>query len=209
MLIRQLEEQLRITHGQLQATTEQLETSGDGFLSANEELMSMNEEFQSTNEELQSTNEELETSKEELQALNEELVTVNSELQGKVEELDRSNSDLENLFVSSAIATIFLNQNLEIKRFSPAMATLFNLIPADIGRPFRHLNSTLDWTDFSRDAAEALEKHMPVEREVTVLQVSSRQFCPLVSNLKSQISNPPFYSQLSDHPLRKIGLALA
>src|SRR5208337_1660878 len=129
MLIRQLEEQLRITHEQLQATSEQLETSNEGFMSTNEELMSINEEFQSTNEELQSTNEELETSKEELQALNEELVTVNSELQGKVEELNQSNSDMENLFASSETAAIFLDRSLIIKRFSPAMAAIFNLIP--------------------------------------------------------------------------------
>jgi two-component system CheB/CheR fusion protein len=170
MLIRQLEEQLRITHEQLQATSEQLETSNDSFLSANEELMSINEEFQSTNEELQSTNEELETSKEELQALNEELVTVNSELQGKVEELNQSNSDMENLFASSEIATIFLDRGLIIKRFSPAMASIFNLIPADIGRPFRHLAGTIDWPDLPRDAQTVLEKLVPVEREVTALE---------------------------------------
>jgi len=110
MLIRQLEEQLRITHEQLQATSEQLETSNEGFMSANEELMSINEEFQSANEELQSTNEELETSKEELQALNEELITLNAELQGKVEELNQANSDRENVLTSSGIATIFLDR---------------------------------------------------------------------------------------------------
>ena len=170
MLIRQLEEQLRITHEQLQVTSEQLETSNDSFLSANEELMSINEEFQSTNEELQSTNEELETSKEELQALNEELVTVNSELQGKVEELNQSNGDMENLFASSEIAAIFLDRGLIIKRFSPAMAAIFNLIPADIGRPFRHLAGTIDWPDLPRDAQAVLEKLVPVEREVTTLE---------------------------------------
>jgi two-component system, chemotaxis family, CheB/CheR fusion protein len=170
MLIRQLEEQLRITHEQLQATSEQLETSSEGFLSANEELMSINEEFQSTNEELQSTNEELETSKEELQALNEELVTVNSELQGKVEELNQSNSDTENLFTSSGIAAIFLDRGLIIKRFSPAMAAIFNLIPADLGRPFRYLAGTIDWTDLSRDALVVLEKLEPIEREVSAIE---------------------------------------
>jgi len=167
MLIRQLEEQLRITHEQLQATSEQLETSSEGFLSANEELMSINEEFQSTNEELQSTNEELETSKEELQALNEELVTVNSELQGKMEELNQSNSDLENLFASSGIAVVFLDRDLTIKRFSPAMADLFNLIPVDVGRPFRHLANTIDWSSLPGDVANVLETLEPVEREVT------------------------------------------
>ena len=170
VLIRQLEEQLRITIEQLRATSEQLETSNDGFLSANEELMSINEEFQSTNEELQSTNEELETSKEELQALNEELSTVNAELQGKVEELNQSTSDMENLFASSEIAAIFLDRGLIIKRFSPAMAAIFNLIPADIGRPFRHLAGTIDWPDLPRDAQMVLEKIYPVEREVTALE---------------------------------------
>ncbi len=170
MLIRQLEEQLRITHEQLQVTSEQLETSNDSFLSANEELMSINEEFQSTNEELQSTNEELETSKEELQALNEELVTVNAELQGKVEELNQSNSDMENLFASSEIAAIFLDRGLIIKRYSPAMAAIFNLIPADIGRPFRHLAGTIDWSGLPGDAQSVLEKLVPVEREVTALE---------------------------------------
>jgi two-component system CheB/CheR fusion protein len=169
-LVRQLEEQLRITHEQLQVTSEQLETSNEAFLSANEELMSINEEFQSTNEELQSTNEELETSKEELQALNEELVTVNSELQGKVEELNQMNSDMENLFASSDIAAVFLDRSLIIKRFSPAMAAIFNLIPADTGRPFRHLAGTIDWPDLPRDAQAVLEKLVPIEREVKVLE---------------------------------------
>ncbi len=170
MLISQLEEQLRITHEQLQATMEQLETSNEGFMSANEELMSINEEFQSTNEELQSTNEELETSKEELQALNEELVTVNAELQGKVEELNQATSDMENLFASSEIAAIFLDRQLTIKRFSPAMAAIFNLIRADIGRPFRHLAGTIDWSGLPEDARQVLEKLVPVEREVTSLE---------------------------------------
>lgn len=166
MLVRQLEEQLRITHEQLQAVTEQLETSNEGFLSANEELISMNEEFQSANEEMQSTNEELETSKEELQALNEELATLNAELQGKVEELNQATSDMENLLTSSEIATIFLDRQLTIKRFSPAMAAIFNLIPADIGRPFRHLAGTIDWSGLVRDAETVLGKLVPVEREV-------------------------------------------
>jgi PAS domain S-box-containing protein len=170
MLIRQLEEQLRITHEQLRVTTEQLETSNEGFLSANEELMSINEEFQSANEELQSTNEELETSREELQALNEELVTVNGELQETVEELKQATGDMENLLASSEIATIFLDRQLAIKRFSPAMAALFNLIPADIGRPFRHPAGTLDWIEPDKDAALVLETLVPVEREVTAVR---------------------------------------
>jgi two-component system CheB/CheR fusion protein len=165
-LIRQLEDQLRITHEQLQATIEQLETSNEGFMSTNEELITINEEFQSTNEELQATNEELETSKEELQALNEELVTVNAELQEKVEELNRANSDMEHLFTSSEIATIFLDRQLIIRRFSPAMAGILNLIPADIGRPFRLLSGSIDWSCLSFDAETVLETLSPIEREI-------------------------------------------
>ncbi|MGE4559249.1 MAG: PAS domain S-box protein [Desulfobulbus sp.] len=165
-VVRHLEEQLRVTSEQLQATCEQLESSNEGFLLANEELMATNEELQSANEELQATNEELETSKEELQALNEELITVNVELQGKIEELDRTNNDLENLFTSSEIATIFLDRSLHIKRFSPAMAKLFNLIQADIGRPFRHLSGISDWTELPADAAAVMDSKEPREREV-------------------------------------------
>jgi len=168
-LVRQLEEQLRITHEQLLFTTEQLETSNNGFMATNEELMSINEEFQSTNEELQSTNEELEASKEELHALNEELVMVNAELQGKVEELNLVNDDLENLLASSEIGVIFLDRLLTIKRYSPAMAAILNLIPADVGRQFRHLGGTIDWSNLRRDTQEVLERSVPVEREVASL----------------------------------------
>ena len=166
-LIRQLESQLQLTHEQLQSTIEQLESSNEGFMSVNEELISMNEEFQSTNEELQSTNEELETSKEELQTLNEELITVNAELRGTVDELDHTNNDMENLLTSSGIATIFLDRQLNIKRFTPAMAELCHLIPADAGRPFRLLASSFDCASLPSDTAEVLEKQAVVERDVS------------------------------------------
>jgi two-component system CheB/CheR fusion protein len=164
-----LEEQLRVTHEQLQATSEQLETSNEGFISANEELTSVNEELQSANEEMQSTNEELETSKEELQALNEELLTVNAELQEKVVERDQATSDLENLLASSEIAAIFLDQNLNIKRFTPAIAGIFDMIPADIGRPFRRLAGKIELPTFSEEAAAILAGHSVDEREVTTM----------------------------------------
>jgi two-component system CheB/CheR fusion protein len=151
-LVRHLEEQLRVTGEQLQSTSEQLETSNERFTLANEELMTVNEELQSTNEELQSTNEEL--------------ITINSELQKKMEELNQSNSDLENLFASSEIATFFLSRKLLIKRFSPAMAAIFDLIPADIGRSVHHLNNSVDWSDLPLDAASVLENLVPIEREV-------------------------------------------
>lgn len=151
-LVSQLEEQLRVTSEQLQSTSEQLEASNERFMLANEELLTVNEELQSSNEELQSTNEEL--------------VTVNAELQRKMEELNQSNSDLENLLTSSGIATFFLCPKFSIKRYSPAMADLFQLTPADIGRSIRLFDKVVDWSNLPLDAAAVLEHLVPVEREV-------------------------------------------
>src|SRR5262249_39847489 len=117
---------------------EELETANEEFRSSNEELLSVNEE-------LQSTNEELETSKEELQSVNEELQTVNNELSSKIDELDRANSDLNNLFQSTQIATIFLDRNLVIRSFTPAITKLFNLIPSDRGRPLTDIVGRIDY----------------------------------------------------------------
>jgi two-component system, chemotaxis family, CheB/CheR fusion protein len=126
-VIRRLESELRITKDHLQATLEELESS-------NEELISSNEELLSINEELQSANEELQTSKEELQSVNEELETINTELKKKVEELDGLNSDLVNLFQSTRIATVFMDRDLRIKKFTPAATEVFRLIEEDVGR---------------------------------------------------------------------------
>ena len=167
LLVLQLEEQLCDTHEQLQATSEQLESANERFMLANEELMSANEELQSANEELQSTNEELETSKEELQALNEELLTVNAELQEKVEERNQVTSDLENFLTSSEISAIFLDPNLNIKRFTPAVTGLFDMISADVGHPFLRLTGKIDLPNFSEDATAVLAGRTVVDREVT------------------------------------------
>jgi len=154
--IAELEQELRFTQESLQTTVEEMETS-------NEELKSMNEELQSTNEELQSTNEELETSKEEMQSLNEELVTVNSELHGKVEELSHLNNDMKNLLDSTHIATVFLDQQLRIKRFTPDATKIVNLIPSDLGRPLSHIVSNLKWEDLVHDAETVRETLIPKE----------------------------------------------
>ena len=108
----ELEEELRRTRERLQTTIQEMQA-------AQEELRSANEELQSNNEELQSTNEELNSSKEELQSLNEEMQTVNAELQTKMEELSQSNSDMKNLLNGIEIATIFLDNDLGVKRFTP------------------------------------------------------------------------------------------
>lgn len=118
------------------------------------------------NEELQSTNEELETSKEELQSTNEELVTVNTELQKKVDELSESNNDINNLLSSTEIGTIFLDTSLRIKRFTPAMTKIFNLIQSDIGRPISHITSNVQHDDLCKNAEDVLRTLDRKEMEI-------------------------------------------
>jgi two-component system, chemotaxis family, CheB/CheR fusion protein len=142
--VKQIEKELQETRERLQSTIEELETANEEFRSSNEELVSVNEE-------LQSTNEELETSKEELQSVNEELQTVNNELSMKIDELDRANSDLNNLFQSTQIATIFLDRNLVIRSFTPAVTKLFSLMPVDRGRPLTDIVSRIDYPDLEED----------------------------------------------------------
>lgn len=154
-----LEQELQSTKEYLQTTIEELQTS-------NEELKSANEELQSANEELQSTNEELETSKEELQSTNEELTTVNSELQNKVDELARSNNDLSNLLASTEIGTIFLDTGLRIKRFTPSVTKIFNLIKSDFNRPLSDITTTIVGENLYRDAQNVLDTLHTKEAEV-------------------------------------------
>lgn len=157
---RQLEYELQATREDLQSTIEELETS-------NEELKASNEEVMSMNEELQSTNEELETSREELQSLNEELSTVNSQLEEKIYELENTNNDLSNLLSSTEIATIFLDTDFRIRRFTPACTELLHIIPSDIGRPISDLSPRVNDADLLDDAQLVLEKLSPLEKEVS------------------------------------------
>jgi two-component system CheB/CheR fusion protein len=154
-----LERELESTKEHLQTTIEELETS-------NEELKSTNEELQSVNEELQSANEELETSKEELQSTNEELITVNNELQNKVDELSQANSDISNLLGSTQIGTIFLDTDLNIKRFTPAATTIFNLIQTDLGRPISDITSKIRYERLNKDSQGVLDTLIVKEAEV-------------------------------------------
>lgn len=139
-----LEERLQQTQANLQSTIEELETS--------------NEELQATNEELVSANEELQSTNEELQSLNEELYTVNSELQLKVAEVSRANADMANLLAGANVATVFLEQSLNVRRFTPAAGELLNLLERDLGRPFAHIANPLAGGDLLELAARtALE----------------------------------------------------
>ena len=157
--IKQLEQVLVHTRENLQITIEELETS-------NEELRSTNEELQSTNEEMQSANEEMESSKEELQSLNEELTTVNAELQSKNDELLEIYNDLRNLLNSIQVPTIFLNNDLSIKRFTEHATRTFNLIGTDLGRPLGHIVSKLKYEKLIEDAQEVLNTLASREVEV-------------------------------------------
>jgi len=119
---------------ELHALRVRLKTSLEEHESASEELRAANEELQSINEEYRSTAEELETSKEELQSVNEELQTVNNELKLKFEGVSRAHSDLQNLISATDVGTLFLDPFLQIKRFTPRVADVFNITAADEGR---------------------------------------------------------------------------
>ncbi len=157
---REAERELQRAREEVQAGREEMQTS-------QEELKSMNEELQSTNEELQSTNEELTTSKEEMQSLNEELQTVNAELQAKLDELSGTNNDMKNLLNSTEIATVFLDNNLCVRRFTLQAQTIIKLIPSDVGRPITDLASDLLYPTLVADANEVLKTLVFVERSIS------------------------------------------
>lgn len=156
----ELEQELSQAREALQVTQEEMQTTL-------EELRSSNEELQSTNEELQSANEELTTSKEELQSLNEELQTVNAELQSKVDDLTWVRNDMANLLNSTEIATVFLDHDMALRRFTTHATRLFKLIPADVGRPLSDIVSDLDYPALQDDAHTVLRTLVFHEKEVT------------------------------------------
>jgi two-component system CheB/CheR fusion protein len=157
--IQRLESELHISRERLQATIEELENT-------NEELKSSNEEYQSLNEELQAANEELETSKEELQSVNEELTTVNGELAHRVHELTRATSDLKNFLESTQIATLFLDNELRVMNFTPALTGIFHLVETDIGRPIAHIKSRMPFDDLQEDVRKVMRTLAGVERTI-------------------------------------------
>jgi chemotaxis methyl-accepting protein methylase len=158
---------VRALEAELQRAREEVQTVREEMQTSQEELKSTNEELQSTNEELQSTNEELVTSKEEMQSLNEELQTVNHELQAKVDELSRSNNDMKNLLNSTDIATLFLDSELRVRRFTPPMARIIRLIPVDAGRQITDIASELDYPELAEEAREVLQTLVFEERRAT------------------------------------------
>lgn len=155
----QLEHELRLVRDDLRATIDQFESSNEQLRSSNEQIMSMNEE-------LQSANEELETSQEELQSLNEELRSVNTQLQDKVEQLEQAKNDISNFLASTDIATVFLDTDLCIKRFTPSAARLLGLEAGDHGRPINRAMMRLSDESLLGEAAAVLDRLSPVEKEI-------------------------------------------
>ncbi|MWV28955.1 CheR family methyltransferase [Aurantiacibacter rhizosphaerae] len=156
-----IERELTTVRQQLSSTMASYETTEQELKSSNEELLSMNEE-------LQSSNEELETSREELQSINEELETVNAELSENNRQLLAVNSDLKNLFDSTDIATVFLDQHLKLRRYTPASRRLFGVRERDIGRNINELKWQVSYDDLEADAARVTETLQPLEREVRI-----------------------------------------
>lgn len=162
----QLEEELRLTRQDLRDVSEQYDRLVEEYSTSNEEMLSINEE-------LQSANEELETSKEELQSLNEELNTLNNELRSKVEAVEQTNNDLNNLLVSTEVATLFLDTSCHIRWFTPAIKQVLRLIPSDVGRPISDLASIVTGSNLEPAAKTVLKTLVPVEAEVNSEQGQS------------------------------------
>ncbi len=181
-IIRRLEREAEGLKGRLRNTVEQYEATC-------EELKASNEELQAMNEELRSASEELETSREELQSINEELTTVNQELKGNLEELSHANSDMRNFMASTAIATLFLDREFRIMRYTPSAVALFRLIPSDVGRPLADLNHLLDYAELREDVERVLTDLVPIEREV----------CDTTSESRCYLARLLPYRTLDDH----------
>ncbi|MGI4759289.1 MAG: CheR family methyltransferase [Janthinobacterium lividum] len=154
-----LDKELQYTKHRLQTTVEEMESSL-------EELKSTNEELQSANEELQSTNEEAMTNKEEMQSLNEELMTLNMQYLAKTEELSQAANDMKNLLDATEIAIVFLDNDLQIKRFTPPVGRIISLLPTDLGRPIAHFTSSLRYEHLLRDAQQVLDRLTSFETNI-------------------------------------------
>jgi two-component system, chemotaxis family, CheB/CheR fusion protein len=150
--VQRLEDELRYAKENLQATVEELETS--------------NEELQATNEELIASNEELQSTNEELHSVNEELYTVNAEHQRKISELAELNQDLHHLLENTNVATIFLDRELRVRKFTTRVHDVFDLLETDVGRPLASFSHRLRHSDLIADAQSVLTSEVSIEREV-------------------------------------------
>lgn len=147
---------------ELSASNESVQSQIEEQDATNEELTAANEEIESSNEELQSTNEELETAKEELQSSNEELTTLNEELSNRNLEAMQMNSDLQNLLASMQLPIVMVDSLLKVRWATPSARDAFNVLPTDVGRPFRELRPNIEISglqDILRKVIKTLEPH--------------------------------------------------
>ncbi len=158
-LVRELSQQLQDTQAELQGAREELDSVGEEYRSSYEELVSLNEE-------LQSSNEELETTKEEAQSINEELLSVNSELEERNLAMRMVNADLENLLALTPIPIVFLDRDLRVRRFTPAVQNVMWLVRADVGRSIDHIKMRVDDDRVREDVLQVMSDLVPIEREV-------------------------------------------
>jgi len=156
----------RVRQADAQRHLDQIKALKDESRHYREEARAAQEELQSTNEELQSTNEELTTSKEELQSMNEELQTINSELQTKLDDLLLAESDMKNVLNSFEIAILFLDRDLNVRRYTERAAGIINLRDSDVGRPLSDLTTSLHYPDLQRDAAQTLRNLQPSDKQI-------------------------------------------
>ncbi len=152
---------------ELQHCQDEIQTLREENRASREELQSANEELQSTNEELQSTNEELTTSKEEMQSMNEELQTINAEMQTKLDDLFLAQSDLKNLLNSIEIAILFLDQDLNVRRYTDRASKIINIRESDVGRPLSDLTTALQYPELNDDAHTALSTLAFSEKQIS------------------------------------------
>jgi two-component system CheB/CheR fusion protein len=158
---------------ELSALQARHQATGDELESQIENMKSVTEEYQSVNEELQSSNEELETAKEEMQSVNEELQTINGELHGKNDLLMQANNDLQNLLDSTQIATIFLDETLRIRNFTPAAMEVFSLRNSDRGRPITDIVSLLSYEKLREDVRNVQRTLSVIEHELDLKDESA------------------------------------
>jgi two-component system CheB/CheR fusion protein len=154
------------TAADLARSQDEIRVLRDEMRASEEERQASNEELQSTNEELQSTNEELTTAKEEAQSMNEELQTINVELQTKLDDLALAQSDMQNLLNSTDIATLFLDKDLNVRRYTDRITRIIHLREGDVGRPLSDLASTLVYPQLHADAKETLRTLVFSEKQV-------------------------------------------
>ncbi|SFU64540.1 two-component system, chemotaxis family, CheB/CheR fusion protein [Pustulibacterium marinum] len=165
--INDLEEELEDVKVRLKRSIEETETS--------------NEELQATNEELLASNEELQSTNEELQSVNEELHTVNTENLQKMEDLALLNADINNLLNSTNIGTIFLDNELNIRKYTPSVKEHFNLLPQDIGRPVANFIANFNKEEdfIVKNAQRVLDTGKTFERNV--ISKSGKHFIKRIS----------------------------